>query len=74
MPIKLKAALFCALLAGGAAAFAQDEEGGGQDYNQLMLQQAMKSGNYGQSQSQSWDARLKVVSGTVRCPSTRTTW
>lgn len=67
MPIKtkIKAALFCALLPVGAAAFAQDEEGGGQDYNQLMLQQAMKSGNYGQSQSQSWDARLKVVSGTV---------
>ena len=67
MPIKskFKAALLCALLAGGAAAFAQDEEGGGQDYNQLMLQQAMKSGNYGQNQSQSWDARLKVVSGTV---------
>lgn len=67
MPInqKLKAALFCALLSGGAAAFAQDEEGGEQDYNQLMLQQAMKSGNYGQSQAQSWDARLKVVSGTV---------
>lgn len=67
MPImsKIKAALFCALLSGGAAAFAQDEEGGGQDYNQMMLQQAMKSGNYGQSQSQSWDARLKVVSGTV---------
>lgn len=36
-----------------------------QDYRQMMLQQAMKSGNYGQSQSQSWDARLKVVSGTV---------
>ncbi|OGS21513.1 MAG: hypothetical protein A3J70_00755 [Elusimicrobia bacterium RIFCSPHIGHO2_02_FULL_61_10] len=68
MPIinpKFKAVLFCALLAGGAAAFAQDEEGGAQDYNQLMIQQAMKSGNYGQSQSQSWDARLKVVSGTV---------
>lgn len=67
MPInqKLKAALFCALLSGGAAASAQDEEGGEQDYNQLMLQQAMKSGNYGQSQAQSWDARLKVVSGTV---------
>ena len=68
MPIinpKFKAVLFCALLAGGAPAFAQDEEGGVQDYNQLMIQQAMKSGNYGQSQSQSWDARLKVVSGTV---------
>lgn len=62
---KLKAALLCALLSAGAAAFAQDEEEGQPDYNQLMLQQAMKSGNYGASQSQSWDARLKVVSGTV---------
>ncbi len=63
MPI-FKAAFFCALLAGGAAAFAQGEEAGGQDYQQL-LQQAMKSGNYGASQPQTWDARLKVVSGTV---------
>lgn len=36
-----------------------------QDYRQMMLQQAMRSGNYGASQAQSWDARLKVVSGTV---------
>ncbi len=66
MPIKLmlKTALLCALAAAGPAAQAQDEEKSQQDYQQ-MVQQAMKSGNYGQSQSQSWDARLKVVSGTV---------
>ncbi len=67
MPIKpmLKTALLCALIAAGPAAYAQDEEMSQQDYQQMMVQQAMKSGNYGQSQSQSWDARLKVVSGTV---------
>ncbi|MDD5210216.1 MAG: FecR family protein [Elusimicrobiales bacterium] len=61
----LKTALLCALIAAGPAAYAQDEEMSQQDYQQMMVQQAMKSGNYGQSQSQSWDARLKVVSGTV---------
>ncbi len=67
MPIKpmLKTALLCALIAAGAAAYAQDEEMSQQAYQQMMVQQAMKSGNYGQSQSQSWDARLKVVAGTV---------
>ena len=66
MPMKLflKTALACALLSACAAAFAQDEDPGEQDYRQ-QIQQAMKTGNYGQSQSQSWDARLKVVSGTV---------
>lgn len=61
----LKTALLCALIAAGPAVHAQDEEMSQQDYQQMMVQQAMKSGNYGQSQSQSWDARLKVVSGTV---------
>ncbi|MDO8803663.1 MAG: FecR family protein [Elusimicrobiota bacterium] len=66
MPIKsiFKTALFCALVSAGAGAFAQEEDMDNQKYRQ-MLQQAMKSGNYSQSQGQSWDARLKVVSGTV---------
>ena len=66
MPIKLtvKTFLFSALLAAGASAFAQDEDMDNQEYRQ-MLQQAMKTGNYSQNQAQSWDARLKVVSGTV---------
>lgn len=66
MPIKLtvKTVLFCALLAAGASAFAQDEDMDNQEYRQ-MLQQAMKTGNYSQNQAQSWDARLKVVAGTV---------
>jgi len=61
------AVIFSAFLlacAGGAAA-----QGGGvdmdeQDYRK-MLDQAMKSGSYSQSQAENWDARLKVVSGTV---------
>ena len=66
MPMKLtvKTVLFSALLAAGASASAQDEDMDNQEYRQ-MLQQAMKTGNYSQNQAQSWDARLKVVSGTV---------
>ena len=64
MPIMFKTALFCAFIAAGAAASAQDGKMSEQDYLQ-MQRQAMKSGNYSQYQAQSWDARLKVVSGTV---------
>ena len=70
MPIKskfIKPVLFCALLAAGAAAFAQESgEISEKDYRK-MLQETLNSGNYGQNQnqSQSWDARVKVVSGTV---------
>ncbi len=60
----LPAVLFCALLAAGQAARAQQQEMNEADYKK-MLQQVMKSGNYSQNQAQSWDARLKVVSGTV---------
>lgn len=63
MKIRLKAALFGAALAlGCCAAWAQDEDEA--DYRQMM-DQAMKSGNYGQNQAENWDARLKVVSGSV---------
>lgn len=63
----LKPVLFCALLAAAAAASAQDDgvDMSEQDYRQMM-QQRMQSGSYGaQGQTQSWDARLKVISGTV---------
>ncbi|MCM2268417.1 MAG: FecR family protein [Elusimicrobiales bacterium] len=44
---------------------AQDAESGdSQDY-QKMMQQMMKSANYSQTQEETWDARLKVVSGSV---------
>jgi len=59
--------LFAAfLLAVSGVAAAQDGagEGGSQDYRK-MLGQAMKSNNYAQNQSETWDARLKVVSGSV---------
>lgn len=65
---KFKAALFCALLIPGAAVMAQDDDVDmSQQEYQKMMQQAMKSGNYSQNQpqAQSWDARLKVISGTV---------
>ena len=58
---KFKTTFFCALIVSGAAAFSQV----GDEAGRQLLEKAMKSGNYGQSQSQSWDARLKVVSGTV---------
>lgn len=64
MKLTVKTVLFSALLAAGASASAQDEDMDNQEYRQ-MLQQAMKTGNYSQNQAQSWDARLKVVSGTV---------
>jgi len=60
--------LFCALLASAPAAFAQEDDVdmSQQEYQQMM-KQSMQSGNYnqGQAQVQSWDARLKVISGTV---------
>ena len=54
--------LSACLLACAAGARAQEMDE--QDYRK-MLDQAMKSGNYSQNQAESWDARLKVVSGTV---------
>lgn len=57
--------LSAAFLSAGYAA----AQGGGADMNEQdyrkMLDQAMKSGSYSQAQGESWDARLKVVSGTV---------
>lgn len=55
-------AVLAASLALAAAAGAQEMDE--QDYRK-MLDQAMKSGSYAQSQAENWDARLKVVSGTV---------
>ncbi len=65
----VKKALFLSMILFPAqGVIAQTGDNGGaeqqQDYRQ-MLQQAMKSGNYSQAQSENWDARLKVVSGTV---------
>ena len=64
MPAKLRniTAVFASSLALAAAAGAQEMDE--QDYRK-MLDQAMKSGSYSQSQSENWDARLKVVAGTV---------
>ncbi|HAT72701.1 MAG TPA: hypothetical protein DCS63_07785 [Elusimicrobia bacterium] len=63
---KLKAAYFFFLTLACAAALPAQEagDGAGQDY-QKMMQQMLKSGNYEQNQPESWDARLKVVSGGV---------
>jgi len=55
------AAALCAV----PAVVAQNDSGMNQQDYQQMLQQAMKSGTYNQAQSENWDARLKVVSGTV---------
>ena len=63
MKISLRARLLCVALAFcGSAALAQDEDDA--DYSRMM-DQAMKSGTYTQSQAENWDARLKVVSGSV---------
>ena len=68
MPVKsvFRAVFFSALLASCPSVYSQAGDVSEQDYRK-MLDQAMKSGNYGQNQpqSQSWDARLKVLSGTV---------
>ncbi|MBI5744048.1 MAG: FecR domain-containing protein [Elusimicrobia bacterium] len=63
---KLKTAVFVLLaLSLSPALRAQDEEGGdGQDYRKMM-QEMLKANGSSQGQSESWDARLKVVSGTV---------
>lgn len=62
LPI-LEGLLLSLLLAAPAAA--QDYKEVSEDDYKQMMEQAMKSGTYSQAQSQSWDARLKVVSGTV---------
>jgi hypothetical protein len=55
----LLTALFCPVLQ------AQEEEGSDtQDYRKMM-QQMMNSAGQAQGQSENWDARLKVVSGSV---------
>jgi len=65
--LKFKAALFCLLLLPAARAGAQGEGSDmSQEEYQKMMQQAMKSGSsYDQGQAEGWDARLKVVSGSV---------
>jgi len=61
---KFKAAFFCLLLAAASGARAQSDMS--QEDYQKMVQQAMKAGNSGsQSQAEGWDARLKVISGSV---------
>lgn len=47
------------------ALFAQKMPEVSMEEYQKLMQQAMKSGNAGQGQSESWDARLKVISGSV---------
>lgn len=65
MPIsRFKSSLVCLLLAACPAA-AQDFPVADEAGYRKMVEQAMKSGNYSQPESQSWDARLKVISGTV---------
>ncbi len=65
LALKSRALFICAALTCAASAvLAQDQQAEQGDYKQ-MLDQAMKSGNYGQNQPENWDARLKVISGTV---------
>lgn len=61
MKLSLKLFVLPLLLAAGPAASQQPDDA---DYRKMM-EQMMKSGNYSQAQTQSWDARLKVISGTV---------
>ncbi len=61
MKLSLKLLALPLLLAAGPAA---SQEADDADYRKMM-EQMMKSGNYSQAQTQSWDARLKVISGTV---------
>lgn len=49
-----------------AAAPAAAQNGEETDYQKMMEKMMQSGGNYSQAQSQAWDARLKVVSGTVR--------
>lgn len=66
----LKNLLVCLLLAAPAAA--QDYKDASEDDYRGMMEQAMKSGSYSQGQTQTWDARLKVVSGEVMMKSVDT--
>lgn len=66
----LKNFLVCLLLAAPAAA--QDYKEVSEDDYKRMMDQAMKSGTYSQGQAQTWDARLKVVSGEVQMKSVDT--
>ncbi|PKM98006.1 MAG: hypothetical protein CVU79_05520 [Elusimicrobia bacterium HGW-Elusimicrobia-3] len=61
MKLGLKLFALSLLLAAGPAASQQPDDG---DYRKMM-EQMMKSGNNSQARAQSWDARLKVISGTV---------
>ncbi|MCX5785786.1 MAG: FecR family protein [Elusimicrobia bacterium] len=60
----MKKILVLAILACWTAARAQQPGSDSPDYKQIM-EDAMKSGKYGQGNSESWDARLKRVSGEV---------
>ena len=65
MPISRFSGFFICLLLAAAPAAAQDFPSADQAEYRKMVEQAMKSGNYAQPETQSWDARLKVISGTV---------
>ncbi|OGS09202.1 MAG: hypothetical protein A2270_06480 [Elusimicrobia bacterium RIFOXYA12_FULL_51_18] len=47
------------------AALRGQSPAGGEDYK-TMLEEALKSGKYGQNQNEDWDARVKKISGDVR--------
>lgn len=59
-----RAAIFAAVLFSFSSPLLAQREMSQAEY-QKMMEQAMKSGSYSQSQAQSWDARLRVLSGTV---------
>lgn len=63
MGTMIKTTFLC--LAFCAAPAAAQEEMDEADYRKMMEKMMSSGNNYSQSQSQSWDARLKVVSGTV---------
>lgn len=72
--MKRTAILAAAVILCSTAARAQERVMTQAEYKKLM-EQAMKSGTYSQEKAQSWDARLKPVSGSVMIkPSGRDEW
>lgn len=65
MPMLRTAAFLLLSVLSCPALMAQGEEGAdAQDY-QKMMREMMNANSYNQSQAESWDARLKVISGSV---------
>jgi len=60
--VSLKFAVFSLLLSGAPAAAQEMSES---DYRKMMEQVMKTGGTQAQAESQSWDARLKVISGSV---------